>query len=65
MNDHTTMRSHLYRATTFALYQFSLFVGITLLPVAVAMRQLGITLPVHRVIGRFGSAYEKARAASA
>lgn len=54
------MRSHLHRAATFALYQLSLFAGILLLPLALVIRQFGVTLPVHRVVSRFGNAYERA-----
>jgi hypothetical protein len=56
--EYTTMRSHVTRAAVFALYQMSLLAGILLLPVALAARQVGITLPVHRVIERFNGAYE-------
>lgn len=59
------MRSHLYRATVFALYQISLFVGIAMMPMALAMRKLGVTLPVHRIVSRFGEAYERASAGTA
>lgn len=50
----------LQRATLFALYQLSIAVGIALLPVAVLARQRGITLPIHRVVNRLGTAYEDA-----
>jgi hypothetical protein len=53
------------RALVFVLYQLSLLAGIVLLPVALAMRQVGVTLPVHRVVGRLESTYEHAKAASA
>jgi hypothetical protein len=53
------MRSTLNRATVFALYQLSLLTGILLFPLAVAMRQVGVTLPVHRAIDRLGAAYER------
>jgi hypothetical protein len=54
------MESHLHRAALFALYQFSLLVGIFMLPIALVMRRLGVTLPVHRAIDRLGTAYDRA-----
>jgi hypothetical protein len=53
------MRSTLYRATAFALYQLSLIVGILLLPVALVTSKIGFTLPVHRVVDRANNAYER------
>jgi len=53
------MRSIIQRATVFMLYQLSILSGIVLLPVAVAMRRVGVTLPLHRVIDRVGDAYER------
>lgn len=53
------MRTHLHRASVFVLYQLSLLAGIVLLPMALAMRQVGLTLPVHRLIDRVGDAYER------
>lgn len=50
-----------YRATLFALYQFTIAVGIALMPVALAARRTGVTLPVHRVVDELGDAYENAR----
>lgn len=55
-----TMESQLYRGAMLALYQFSLLLGIVLLPVALVVRQAGITLPIHRMIARLGDAYENA-----
>ncbi|PSP82868.1 hypothetical protein BRC83_08635 [Halobacteriales archaeon QS_1_68_17] len=52
------MESSLYRKTVFALYQMSVLLGIVMLPVALAARQVGLSVPVHRVIDRLGSAYE-------
>ena len=54
------MAPTVYRATVFALYQFSLLLGIVLLPVALVTRRVGVTLPIHRVIDRLGAAYEAA-----
>ncbi|PSQ07241.1 hypothetical protein BRC95_04880 [Halobacteriales archaeon QS_5_68_33] len=58
------MRIQLQRATVFVLYQLSLLVGIVLLPMALAMRRIGIVLPVHRVVDRLETAYERTKAAS-
>ena len=49
------------RGALFALYQLSVAAGILLLPVAVVLRQNGITLPVGRLVGSLGRAYEDAR----
>jgi hypothetical protein len=59
------MRTRMQRAIVFVLYQLSLLAGITLLPVALAMRRVGLSLPVHRVVDRLESAYEHTKAASA
>lgn len=44
----------------FASYQLSIAIGIVLLPIAVFARQTGITIPMHRVVGFFKTAYENA-----
>jgi len=46
------------RATLFALYQMSVLTGIALLPVALVARQLGVPLPIHRVVESLQRAYE-------
>ena len=56
------MESRLYPTTLLALYQFSLAVGILLMPFALLARQAGFTLPVHRLVDRLGDAYERADA---
>ena len=38
------------RFITFALYQLTVLLGIVLLPVALAARRVGVTLPVATVI---------------
>lgn len=53
------MRSTVYRAAAFVMYQFSLLAGIALFPMAVLMRQVGITLPVHRMVSRAGDVYDR------
>lgn len=54
------MAGPLRRIGLFALYQASIALGIALLPVAVAVRRVGIALPVHRVVQRLGDAYDRA-----
>jgi len=51
-----------YTATLFALYQLSIAAGIVLMPLALAMRQLGVSLPIHRVVESLGMAYDEANA---
>lgn len=50
------------RAVLFALYQLSIALGITLLPLALVARRVGVPLPLHRVIRRVGDAYDRAAA---
>jgi len=59
------MRTRMQRATVFVLYQLSLLVGIALLPVALMMRRVGVSLPVHRVVDRLETAYEHTKTAPA
>jgi len=47
------------RLTVFALYQFTVVVGILLLPVALATRRLGINLPIGDLIEQLDSAYDR------
>ncbi|WP_254864867.1 hypothetical protein [Halovivax gelatinilyticus] len=47
--------------TLFALYQCSILLGILMLPVALATRQVGVTVPLHRLLVRVESAYENAQ----
>jgi hypothetical protein len=54
------MESRPYRALVFALYQLTLIAGIALMPVALLARQAGLSLPVHRLVTRLGTAYERA-----
>ena len=54
------MESRPYRALVFALYQLSLIAGIALMPVALVARQAGVSLPIHRLVSRLGTAYERA-----
>lgn len=58
------MESRLYRATLLALYQFTLLIGVAMLPVALIVRRVGLSLPVHRLVTRLGEAYEHAEPAA-
>ncbi|WP_306057751.1 hypothetical protein [Natronococcus wangiae] len=55
------MKSRVYRAMLLALYQFCIVVGIIAMPVAMATRRIGFTLPLHRLIENVGEAYEAAQ----
>ncbi|WIV68711.1 hypothetical protein [Natrialbaceae archaeon AArc-T1-2] len=46
----------------FALYQLSIAIGIITMPLAIAARQAGVTLPLHRLLARIETAYENANA---
>lgn len=59
------MELGLYRGALLALYQLSLVLGIVLLPIALAARQVGVTLPIHRMVTRLGDAYHEASATPA
>jgi hypothetical protein len=54
------MATRLYRASVFALYQFSIVLGIALLPVALVANRAGISLPIGRLVERFETAYRRA-----
>jgi hypothetical protein len=58
------MASSLYRTSVFVLYQFSIVLGIALLPVALVTNSAGISLPMGRFIERLGEAYERAESAA-
>jgi len=51
------MESQIYRGFVFALYQFSLLLGIVLLPLALVLGRMGLSLPIHRVVLRLEDAY--------
>jgi hypothetical protein len=55
------MKSRAHRATLFALYQLCIVVGILAMPLAMITRQVGFTLPLHRLIENVGEAYEAAQ----
>ncbi|WP_435358387.1 hypothetical protein [Haloarchaeobius sp. DFWS5] len=47
------------RAALFAAYQLSIALGIVLMPLALAMRRFGVSLPVGELVERTGGAYER------
>lgn len=59
VSDWYRMITRLHRAILFALYQTTVFVGLLMLPVALVMRRVGLTLPIHRLIARAERAYER------
>ncbi|MGM0388191.1 hypothetical protein [Natrinema limicola] len=52
------MISRVYHATLFALYQLCIVIGIAAMPLAIAARQAGFTLPIHRALATVEDAYE-------
>ena len=48
------------RAALFALYQFSIALGILLMPAALILGRAGVTLPIHRIVERLDEAYANA-----
>ena len=52
------MITTLHRASLFALYQLTVLTGIALLPLALAARRFGVSIPIGRVVGTVGAAYE-------
>ncbi|WP_205427386.1 hypothetical protein [Halorussus sp. MSC15.2] len=52
------MPTRFHNAILFALYQFSVAASILLLPFAIATRQVGFTLPAHRVVNKLEQTYE-------
>jgi hypothetical protein len=59
------MSHPLHRGTTFVLYQLTLALGILMMPVALFARQLGVRLPVNRLVEAAGAAYERAEETTA
>jgi hypothetical protein len=45
----------------FVLYQTTLAAGIVLLPLTMSLDRVGVTLPMHRVVGAVGDALDDAR----
>lgn len=54
------MIATLHRASLFALYQLTVLTGIALLPLALAARRFGVSIPIGRVVDIVGAAYEHA-----
>ena len=52
------MISRVYHATLFALYQLCIVIGIVAMPLAIAARQAGVTLPIHRILANVEDALE-------
>lgn len=48
------------RVTLLAIYQLTVLLGITLLPIALVTRQLGVPLPLGRAVDSAKTAYEAA-----
>lgn len=51
----------LYRKSAFVLYQSSIALGIMLLPLAIVLRRVGYTLPIHHLIDRLEAASDPGR----
>ncbi|WP_411965838.1 hypothetical protein [Haloferax sp. YSMS24] len=56
----TVMIHRLKKNVLLAAYQLSVATAIALLPIALAARRMGVTLPMHRLIETTGNAYERA-----
>jgi len=56
------MIERFHTATLFALYQMSIVLGILMMPLALALDRVGMTPPVHRVVGALNEALENAQA---
>ncbi|UPV74111.1 hypothetical protein M0R89_16420 [Halorussus limi] len=52
------MPTRIHRAILFALYQTSVAASILLLPLAILTRQLGVTLPAHKIVQKLEYAYD-------
>ena len=52
-----------YRAVLLAAYQFAVFVGILLMPIALLARRVGVTLPVGRLVEQLDAAYTEVASA--
>jgi hypothetical protein len=54
-----------YRAGLLVTYQFAVFVGILLMPVALLARRVGVTLPLGRLVRTLDDAYTEVTEADA
>jgi hypothetical protein len=52
------MIDRLTHAGTFVLYQLTIALGIIMMPVALATRRFGVTLPVHKLVQTVETLYE-------
>lgn len=53
------MIERITRPILFGAYQLSLLIGVVLLPLAVLIGRLGVTLPVHRLVEAVSRAYDR------
>lgn len=53
------MLERITRPILLAGYQLSLLVGIVLLPLAVVIGRLGVTLPIHRLVETLAGALDR------
>jgi len=58
MSTCTEMSRTIRRGALFALYQFTVLLGIVLFPVAMFTRRLGVPLPLGRAVDGAKTAYE-------
>ena len=56
----TQMIETTYRAGLLVAYQFAVFVGILLMPIALLARRAGVTLPIGRLVQTLDEAYTEA-----
>jgi hypothetical protein len=49
-----------HRAGLLVAYQFAVFVGIMLMPVALLARRAGVTLPIGTIVEQLDDAYTEA-----
>lgn len=61
MSNQGPMIDRIRHATLFALYQASIALGIALMPIALVLGRLGLTVPVHRLVEGLGEATEQTR----
>lgn len=52
------MIERLSNVALFALYQTTIAIGLLMLPLAIVMKRIGVSLPIHRFITRVERAYE-------
>lgn len=55
------MKTRAHRASLFALYQLCILLGIVAMPLALLTRQVGLTVPIHRLLVRVEAAYENTK----